>query len=341
MTATPSGAAPASAPPTDPAGSSRAVGVAMVVAAAVLFGTSGIAKGLGPDGLPPVFTGAWRTFIGGAALASIALAGRRALPRRPVPLAVGAAAVVVYQLGFFAALARLGVATTVVVSIGTGPIAAGAIDALGPRPDGAARRPPSTGFVVGALVALVGVALVSWPLDDLDPTGALFAVVAGVAVPVYGAAAQALMAGGGSAPPHEARPLEVGPLEAMASIFGAAAVLVAPAVLWSSLDLAASGTPPPLGPTILTVAWLGLAATALAYWLWGRGLAGLPLSIVAVATMAEPAAATVLSWVVLDDPVRASTAAGVAVVALGVWLATRPSPTKSDSIEEPDGADHR
>ncbi|MGH1504607.1 MAG: DMT family transporter [Acidimicrobiales bacterium] len=300
----------------------RTVGLALVVAGAVLFGTSGIAKGLGPDGLPAVFTGAWRTFIGGAALVAGAVASGRSLPRRPGVLAIGAVAVVVYQLCFFAALERLGVATTVVVSIGTGPIVAGLLDvvALSPSADGAERRRPTPGFLVGAAVAIAGVVLVSWPLGELDPLGALSAVIAGAAVPVYGAAAQALMApsraGAGGA--GGARPLE-----AMAAIFGAAAVLVAPAVAWSAIDLAERASPPPLGPTVATVGWLGLVATGLAYWLWGRGLAGLSLSLVAVATMAEPAAATILSWVVLGDPVRLTTACGVVVVAVGVWLAAR------------------
>lgn len=60
-----------------------------VVLAAVLFGTTGTAQALGPDGLTPLTVGAARIVIGGTALALL-LAG---------------AGVAVYQLAFFEAVA--------------------------------------------------------------------------------------------------------------------------------------------------------------------------------------------------------------------------------------------
>jgi drug/metabolite transporter (DMT)-like permease len=55
----------------------------LVLLAAVLFGTTGTAQALGPDGTSPLTVGASRIAIGGAALVAIAhIWGRRSLIHR-------------------------------------------------------------------------------------------------------------------------------------------------------------------------------------------------------------------------------------------------------------------
>src|SRR5262245_65810230 len=90
-------------------------GAAAVLVAAVLFGTTGTAQALADPTGSPYAVGAARLLLGGAGLVAVALiAGHRtrslvALVRTP-PGLVAATAVAGYPLGFFAGVARDGVA---------------------------------------------------------------------------------------------------------------------------------------------------------------------------------------------------------------------------------------
>src|SRR5947207_1981376 len=93
-----------------------------VLVAAVLFGTTGTAQALGPAGLSPLTVGAARVVIGGAVLGMLALALPRPATRiSPALVLVAGAAVATYQLTFFEAVHRAGVAVGAVIAIGCGP----------------------------------------------------------------------------------------------------------------------------------------------------------------------------------------------------------------------------
>src|SRR5256712_1866593 len=105
--------------------------------AAVLWGTTGTARALGPVGAAPLAVGAARIAVGGTALVAIALArGSLLRPWPPLPAALSAIAVAVYQLTFFEGVARAGVAVGTIVAIGSAPAFAGLLAwwALGERP---------------------------------------------------------------------------------------------------------------------------------------------------------------------------------------------------------------
>ncbi len=132
-----------------------------------------------------------------------------------------------------------------------------------------------------------------------------------MAVPVYGLAAQSLM---------DRRTT----LEAIATVFATGALIAIPLALVTSRG-------EPLTASVLgMVAYLGLVATAVAYWCWAFGLRALPLSMVATVALVEPAAATLMAILILGDPLSLITALGVVTVGAGVWLAQR----------QPAGAQH-
>src|SRR5262245_17434657 len=96
-----------------------------VLLAAGLFGTTGTAQALGPDGSTPATVGAARLAVGGAALAALALATGQLRGGWPIrALLLAGAGVALYQLAFFAAVDRTGVAVGAVVAIGSGPVCA-------------------------------------------------------------------------------------------------------------------------------------------------------------------------------------------------------------------------
>ena len=100
-------------------------GVWFVLGAALLWGTTGTAQAFAPSGFDPGVIGALRLLVGGIALLGLALY-RRELGRLRdwnwLPLCMAAVFTASYQLCFFAAVARTGVAVGTIVGIGSAPV---------------------------------------------------------------------------------------------------------------------------------------------------------------------------------------------------------------------------
>lgn len=269
-----------------------------VVVAASLFGLTGTIAASGPDALSPVAAGVWRSVIGGIALCGIAWVSGTPVwgyPWRSRWTIVGAVGVAGYQLAFFEAVARTGVALGTLVTIASGPVFAGLLDAV------VQRRPPGRRWALGTALAVTGVAVLSSGSLDVDAGGVALAVLAGASFPLFGLAAQRLM---------DDRPF----LPAMALVFGAGMVALAP-IAAITVDEAVATI-----DSLMTVGALGVVTLAVAYWLWGLGLERLSLSAVVTLTLVEPAVASVLAVVILDEPFGAALALGLVLVAAGVVI---------------------
>lgn len=280
--------------------------------AAVLWGTTGTAQALGPDGANPVSVGALRIAVGAAVLLILAsrapVAGfeaARAAPRSTaVALLGGSFCVAAYQACFFVGVARTGVAVGTVVALGLAPVATGLLAMLlRERPD--RRWALATAAAVGGVVLLVGGAAA--PGARVDALGVAAAAGAGVSYAGFTTAARWLIVQG------------VPGLRVMAAFFTAGAVLLSPALLF--LDLSWIRTTP--GVTMLL--WLGMLATALAYVLFQRALSGLTARTVATLSLAEPVTAALLGVLLLQESLTATSFAGVAVVILGLTLLALPT----------------
>ena len=93
-----------------------------------------------------------------------------------------------------------------------------------------------------------------------------------------------------------------------------------PVLLWE-----VGHRPPPLPSAggVLAILYLGLASTALAWYLWYKGLEGLPAGVVAVFFFAQPVVGGVLAWLLLGERLGAAFLLGGAVIASGILLAAR------------------
>ena len=297
---------------------SRAALIA-VVGAACLFGSTGTIASIGPDDLSPVAAGVWRSVIGAVLLAASARSRRRTewrvLANRWVW--IGGVGVAGYQLAFFEAMNRTGVAIGTVITIGVGPVVAGCFDVS------MRRVMPTRAWFCGTSIAVGGVVLLTTSASDPDALGIVLALVAACSFPLYGEAAQRLMVN---------RPYRC----AMALVFGAGAVLLFPLAVVTADEALASGE------SIATVVALGVATLAVAYLLWGFGLRALSLSTVVTVTLVEPAVAAALSVLVLDEAFTAILVVGVSMVAIGVWLGARnnrqAAPKQTSSRLEIEGA---
>jgi len=290
-------------------------GTGLVLAAAVLWGTTGTARALAPAGTSPLSVGAVRIAVGAAALLAAArLRGqlRRGAPWPPGPVAAGAVAVAAYQLAFFSAVARTGVAVGTMVAIGSAPVLAGVLAWLARRERPARRWYAATALAVtgGGLLALAGQAV------RFAPGGAALALVAGAAYAVFAVAAKDLLA-------------RHGQVETMAVLFGAGTLLLVPVAALHPLGWLATSR------GLLVALHLGLLATAAAYVLFAAGLGRVTVATAATVSLAEPLTAATLGVALLGERLTAAGLAGAALLLAGLALLGRPSPTGATAREPP------
>ena len=276
-----------------------------VLFAAVLFGTTGTAQALGPAGLSPLTVGAARVVLGGGVLGLLALPGSRAAARMSPGLVLCAGvAIAIYQLTFFEAVHRAGVAVGAVVAIGSGPIAAGVLErGFGDTWPGARWR-AATALAIAGIVALT---LGGAGRAAASTTGVLLALASGTAYATYTVIAKRLLSGG------------AGPVRVMGAAFGVGSLLLLPVLLVGNTQW--------LHTTrgIELAAYLAVGPTILAYLLFARGLRRLTASETTTIVLAEPVTATILGVVVLHQPLGAAAIVGVLLVIAGIGVLALPT----------------
>lgn len=275
----------------------RASTVLLTALAPVSWGTTYAVttEFLPPD--RPLFTGMMRALPAGLVLLALA----RVLPRG---VWWGKAAVLgalnigaFFPLLFLSAYRLPGGMAAVVGSVG--PLIVVGLSALllGQR--------PTTRSVLTGVVAAFGVSLVV-----LKAAGALDAV--GVAAAF---ASSASMSAGTVLTKRWGRPDGVGPLALTAWQLTAGGLLIAP------LALLVEGAPPALdGRAVGGYLYLALANTAVAYWLWFRGIGRLTATQVTFLGPLSPLTAAVLGWAALGQSLTPVQLAGMAL-AFGATVA--------------------
>ena len=292
----------------------------LVVAAAVLWGTTGTAQALGPDGVDPLVVGWVRMAVGGAglvALASVRRSTASVLPRAWTLAAV--ASVATYQLTFFGGVRLAGVALGTAVGIGSAPIWGGLVDWR------FARWKPSPRWIVAAAIAIAGAVLVAGEPGDAERPGLglLLAVAAGASYAMYAYALQQLARAGDAD-------------RVAATVFVAAAVVLAPVALVAGGGEALGQLT--TGRGALMALHLGLVATTLAYALFTRGVRDTPVATATLLSLAEPVTAVVLGVTLVGEELTATSAVGIGLLLVGVTTAATvrtPDPTSGTATDVP------
>jgi DME family drug/metabolite transporter len=282
-------------------------GTTLILLAASLWGTTGTTRTFAPADATPVSVGAARIALGGLLLVAIAARGdglRRLVTGGRATWAVlapGAVCAAVYQVAFFASVARTGVATGTVVTIGSAPAFAGLLAKL----TGSGRL--SRRWLVSTAGAVIGcAALVSGgQAAGVEPVGVGLALLSGLGYAIYATTTSHLIARG-----HDDR-------AAVAGLFGGAALLLFPLLVAGSPGWVLTGR------GIAVTAYLGAVATAFAYVLYARGLRTTPVATATTLTLAEPAVAAVLGLVVLGEHLGGIAAAGLGLLAGSLLLLVR------------------
>ena len=287
-----------------------------VIAAAVLFGTTGTAQALGPPGSTPLGVGAVRVVVGGVALGAVGFAlstttrrhspaadlrGPRPTARALVLMGLTGVCLAAYQPLFFLGTAGNGVAVGTVVALGSAPVLAGVLETA------LTRTPPRRPWLLATALCVAGVAVLAVAptiARGMDPAGLAASLGAGAAFAVFATAQRLLLDDGWD-------PFTV------AGAMGWAAALAGGPLLPLS-DLSWILTPRGIAMT----AWLGLATVAVAYTLFTWGLRSIRASTAATLTLTEPLTATLLGVTVLSERLSAGGIGGLAVLLAGLVLAT-------------------
>lgn len=300
-------------------------GSGCVLAAAVLWGTTGTAAALAP-GVGSLAVGAAAMGVGGLLQAVAAhrsmRANRAGLAAQWRTLAVSAVAVAVYPLAFYTSMRLAGVAVGTVVSIGSAPMAAALIERV------VDRRPLSRRWALGATVGVVGVlSLAAARAGEEAATGGpgarpllgiALGLLAGLTYAVYSWGAGRVMRRG-----LPSRPV-------MGAVFGIGGVLLLPVLLLTGAPIVASW------PNFAAVAYLAVVPMFLGYVLFGRGLAAVPASTATSLSLLEPAVAAVIAVLVLHERLPALGWAGMAVLLASlVVLTAAPRRQHRDPVSTP------
>ena len=278
-------------------------GVRFVLVAAVLFGTTGTAQALGPDGADPLTVGAIRLLIGAGGLVAVAAARgglSHALGVERRWLALGILGVAGYQLTFFGGVRLAGVGVGTLLTIGSAPVFTGLAARLitGERPIRA--------WYPATALAIVGLVLIADLGGAPDPLGIALALAAGATYAVFSVGSERVIQASA-------------PVPAMAVVFGGGAVLLLPVLVVG--DVRWIGSTAGIGSAL----WLGLVATTAAYVSYGKGLAVTPVTTVATLVLAEPITALILATGLLGEPLTWTSIAGTALVTIGLLILSRRS----------------
>lgn len=285
-------------------------GLLSILLAGVLWGTVGVST-------RAIFTVSETTALSVAffrlalsvpvlAVASAVVLGRRGFMVAPRDLVLmGAIGLMLagYQLCYFEAIQRVGVAIAALVTLCMAPVIVAALSTvlLGERPT---RR-----LVLAAGCALLGTTMLVSPSDSasLDETA-----LVGIAMALGSALGYAIItivsrriAGAY----HPLTPVTIG--------FAVGALLLLPVLLVDGPRLEYT----PTGWALLV--YLGAVPTAFAYLLFTVGMRTTVATVASLVTLVEPLTAAVLAWLLFDEHLGPLALLGAALLVGAVWLLTR------------------
>ena len=277
---------------------------ALVIAAGICFGTTGTTQALGPDGISSLSIGSARLMLGAFFLYLYVKVTK--IQSAPVPktsLWLSAIGILSYQLTFFSAVKQTGVAIGTVTALGSVPALTGLLDYL------IYKQKASKRWYIATIITTAGIIVLGTAngVEDFDLGGFILAIIAGASFGLLAVSSKRAFTPG------------VDSTYTMYKVFTLAAILSIPVLLLTGFDW--------LGTVdgAAMIIWLGLIPTALAYILYAKGLLGIKTGVASTLILAEPATATILAAVVLNESITFQGWAGIATVAIGLAYLSRES----------------
>lgn len=284
------------------------LGIALVLLAAFLWGTTGTARALADSGLAASWFGSLRLFVAALFFAALsALSGSRvraaASPAASRSgFALAGLCMAGYNLAFFAGIHFTGIALGTALALGSGPLWTGLLQAL------LLRRRPSASWCTGTGLAVLGGALMAGLADadgiDANATGVTLCLGAGLCYAVYTLVTQRLGAG-------------VPALTVTLRAFAIAALVALP-LAWIS-----AGVPTLQQADVLAVLYVGVVTAGVSYLLFGLALRHISAATGVTLALLEPVVACVLAATVLGESVSGPAWLGLVLAIGGVAVVMR------------------
>lgn len=285
-------------------------GLLMIVLAAVLWGTIGVTT-------RAVFSLAETTAVAVAFLrlalavpvlgaASVAVLGRKSVPAEPRTLALMATIGVLlaaYQLCFYGALLRVGVAVATLVTLCMAPVIVAVLSPLLFGERLTRRLALAAGLAIGGTILLVS-PIDAGALGGSAGSGLLLALASAAGYALVAIVSRRVAPGA-----HPLTPVTVG--------FAAGALALLPWLLAEGAALAF----PPLGWLLL--GYLAVVPSALGYVLFTFGMRTTAATVASVVTLIEPLTAAVLAWLIFDERLGPLALVGAALLLGAVLLLAR------------------
>lgn len=298
------------------AAKSKRWGMFFVLAAAVIWGTTGTAATYAPN-VSPLAIGAAAMGIGGLLQACMAWRqikrDRLLLNKQWVLVLLGAVSVTIYPLAFYSSMHLAGVTIGTVVTIGSAPLLSALIERVFDQ------RPLTKKWMLGASLGLAGTILlcVAESVGHIPSTanssalesvlGVVLGLVAGVTYALYSWTAHKLMRKG------------MASSSAMGVTFGIGGLLLMPVLVITGGTLLDSWSNAAVG------IYMALIPMFLGYVLFGRGLARIHASTATTLSLIEPVVAAVLAVILVGERLPTSGWVGVALVVACLVVLTSPS----------------
>jgi DME family drug/metabolite transporter len=184
------------------------------------------------------------------------------------------------------------VAIGTVVALGSAPILTGVLSAI------LFRSLPTRTWMLATTAAIAGMSLIVLSGNDTNVSvpGIAYALAAGLGYALFALTSKRIVESGVTSD------------VAMSRVFGIAAIMLAPSLLFVNTDWIFTTGGISLG------LWLGIVTVALAYWAYASGLKNLEPRETTMITLAEPVVATILGAVVLDERPAALAWLGIVIV---------------------------
>ena len=216
-----------------------------------------------------------------------------------------------YQICFFTGTTRTGVALATVVALGSAPMFSGLINAA------ILRQRPTTAWMAGTTLAIIGVALIAsnQPTGRTDISGIGAALGAGLAWAIYARIGQQRITSG------------LDSTSCMAAMFLGGAILSMPLLVIDGTEWIATTD------GIALSLYLGIITVGIVYTCLGWGLRKLPAPTVVTLTLAEPMTAAILSTVLLHQTIGATGWVGVAIVLAALVITARDGQRLDQTID--------
>lgn len=292
------------------------IGVLLTLSAAFLWGTVGTAQSLAPGAASPYWIGALRLVFACGFFQLLFIyrqarnAGSARVGAQPVAvqgqhywLLVVSAGVCMglYNLAFFAGVKATGIAVGTATTIGSAPIWAGMLEAIG------LKKSPSALWWGGVLCATSGgiwMVLTQSASWVIDPVGLATCLGAGFCYALYTLLSKRLVT-------------IASPLTITKHTF-VIAMLIAVPVAW-----AMAGIPVLTLPTWWIIVYLGICTTGVAYLLFTSALKHISAATCVALGLFEPIVAFVLAITVAREPISLLSFAGLCLILAGLWLVLR------------------